>query len=221
MSVANGTAVAEPEVVEAQVVRGLYPKLAEAIADVERIHKDGKNDHFKYTYTSAEQVYKVIRKPLLERGLVVIPSVAQSDREGKSTVTRLHLRVVDSETGESLEAFWMGEGQDNGDKGPYKAATGGMKTWLKHLFMLPADDDPEADSSTDRVSEPLPYGLSRLAVAADAAKLPSSARQKIGGYCEVDKDNNVGNSVRLKDAIDLLEAGNVESLMNKVEGAAA
>ena len=219
MSARNGTAVAEPEVVEAVEIKGLYPKLAEAIADVERIHKDGKNDHFKYTYTSAEQVYKVIRKPLLERGLIVIPSVDTSEREGKSTVTRLHLRVIDSESGESLEAYWMGEGQDNGDKGPYKAATGGMKTWLKHLFMLPADDDPEADSSTDQAPEPLPYGLPRLGVAADAAKLPSSARRKIGGWCEVDEDNNVGNAARLKESIDLLEAGSAEALMGKIEEA--
>lgn len=221
MSEQNGTAVAELEVAE---VKGLYPKLAEAIADVERIHKDGKNDHFKYTYTSAEQVYKVIRKPLLERGLIVIPSVESSERtpepvgkgQGRATITRLHIRVVDTASGESFDAFWVGEGQDTGDKSPYKAATGGMKTWLKHLFMLPADDDPEADASTDQPPEPLPYGLDRLGVAADAARLPSSARQKIGGWCEIDENNNVGNSDRLKEAVDLLEAGSVEALMAKI-----
>lgn len=216
----------DAEVVERQPVRGLYPKLAEAIADVERIHKDGKNDFHKYTYTSAEQVYKVIRKPLLERGLIVIPSVDRSERtqepvgkgQGHGTVTLLHMRIIDSESGESLEARWIGEGQDTGDKSPYKAATGGMKTWLKHLFLLPADDDPEGDVSTDQ--QPLPYGLPRLGVAADAAKLPSSARQKIGVYCEVDENNNVGNADRLKEAVDLLESGSVESLMGRVEAAA-
>jgi hypothetical protein len=127
----------------------LYAKLAEAIGDVERIGKDGTNEHFKYKYTSAEEVYRVIRQPLLSRGLLVIPSVEDIATAGNSTTLKLLLRIIDSESGEVLTAHWVGEGQDPGDKGPPKAATGGMKTWLRHLFMLPADDDPEADSSTD------------------------------------------------------------------------
>ena len=115
-------------------------KLAAAIESVNRIGRDGTNEHFRYTYTSAEQVYRVVRGPLLEQGLVIIPSVDTSETTGQKTVTRLHLRILDSATGESIEAYWMGEGQDKGDKGPYKAATGGMKTWLKHLFLLPADE---------------------------------------------------------------------------------
>lgn len=209
--------------------KGLYPKLAEAIADVERIHKDGKNDHFKYTYTSAEQVYKVIRKPLLERGLIVIPSVESSERtpepvgkgQGRATITRLHMRIVDSESGESLEAFWVGEGQDTGDKSPYKAATGGMKTWLKHLFLLPADDDPEADSATDKepASTDMPFGVPRLVAAADAAQMPSSKRSPIGAWAGVGKDNSVEHPDRLEIAIKEVEAGKVDQLLEMIGAA--
>jgi len=125
-------------------------KLAKAIGEVDRIGKDGTNDFHKYTYTSAEQVYRVVRKPLLDQGLVIVPSATNLVKNGQNALIDLELVILDTETGESLTARWQGEGQDKGDKAFYKAATGGMKTWLKHLFLLPADDDPEADVAVDR-----------------------------------------------------------------------
>ena len=129
---------------------GLYAKLAEAIAEVEHVAKDGTNEHFRYRYTSAEEIYRQLREPLLKRGLVFVPSVASiADANGLMSI-RYKMRIIDAESGEVLEADWIGEGRDQGDKASYKAATGAAKTWLRHLFMLPADDDPEADASTDR-----------------------------------------------------------------------
>lgn len=182
-------------------------KLAAAIGAVDRIGKDGTNAHFKYTYTSAEQVYRVIRGPLLEHGLVVIPSVAESTTHGDTTITRLHLRLIDTDSGESIEAYWMGEGQDKGDKGPYKAATGGMKTWLKHLFLLPADDDPEADVSTDRREL---TGLEKLAAAADRIGLPKSDRQQVGKWLHAEGELD---EAKLTKAIQRIDAGDAEGLL--------
>lgn len=140
--------MSEPEVAEKE--QGLYPKLAEAIAEVDRVSKDGTNAHFNYKFTSAEEIYRVIRGPLLSRGLVLLPSVTGSTVSNGTTFLNLKFTLIDSETGETVDREWVGEGQDKGDKGPYKAMTGGAKTFLRHLFMLPADDDPEADPSTDR-----------------------------------------------------------------------
>lgn len=129
---------------------GLYAKLAEAIAEVEHVAKDGTNDHFKYAYTSAEEIYRQLRTPLLKRGLVFVPSVISEEGDGNGILVRYRMRIIDGESGEVLEADWLGEGQDRGDKAPLKAATGACKTFLRHLFMLPADDDPEADATTDK-----------------------------------------------------------------------
>ena len=189
-------------------------KLAAAIGEVDRIGKDGTNSHFKYTYTSAEQVYRVVRKPLLDQGLVVIPSVAESTTQGQTTVTKLHLRLIDTETGESIEAFWMGEGQDKGDKGPYKAATGGMKTWLKHLFLLPADDDPEGDTSTD--AGPLPYGLPRLEQA--GMRMAKAEKAAVGEW--VFNGTETPDPDRLKVAIDHIENDQLGVLAEIVKRAA-
>jgi hypothetical protein len=44
----------------------------------------------------------------------------------------------------------IGEGQDAGDKGPYKAMTGAQKYALMKTFMIPTGDDPEADEDVDK-----------------------------------------------------------------------
>ena len=200
--------------------KGIYAKLAAAISDVERIGKDGKNQHFKYTYTSAEQVYRVIRGPLLSHGLVVIPEATGYETAGDLGTVRLRLRIVDTETGEQIESQWYGEGQDKGDKAIYKAVTGGMKTWLKHLFLLPADDDPEADPSTDRAparsSNPsIRRGssggdLSRLRSLVTQAGLTKEQIETVGKWV---KPTGKARADRMTQALQLLEAGKVEELM--------
>jgi hypothetical protein len=198
--------------------KGIAAKLAAAIGEVERIGKDGTNAHFKYTYTSAEQVYRVIRGPLLNNGLVVIPSVEESTTQGQTTILKLHLRLIDTETGESIEAYWMGEGQDKGDKGPYKAATGGMKTWLKHLFLLPADDDPEAEVTphTQRfeprpVQNVQPKAMSELAQLVEEVGFSQEEREALRTWIRQNPE------VHAATAVDLLKDGNKGAVMAGVE----
>lgn len=189
----------------------LSAKLAAAIQAVDRIGRDGTNTHFNYSYTSAEQVYRVIRGPLLENGLVIVPSVAESTTAGQTTITKLHLRIIDTDTGESLEAFWMGEGQDKQDKGPYKAATGGMKTWLKHLFLLPADDDPESD----HVEAPrTPTKMDHLASLIQQEELSGDEKAALKSWLKVDGKVDQSN---LDMAIDCLADGDKAALMIAME----
>lgn len=205
--------------------KGIYAKLAAAISDVERIGKDGKNQHFKYTYTSAEQVYRVIRGPLLSHGLVVIPEATGYETAGDLGTVRLRLRIVDTDTGEQIESQWYGEGQDKGDKAIYKAVTGGMKTWLKHLFLLPADDDPEADPSTDRApartSKPVRSSASQASVSGDLGRLrelvtdaglTKAQMEQIGKWV---KPNGKPRADRMTQALQLLEAGKAKELVER------
>jgi hypothetical protein len=187
---------------------GIYEKLADAISDVERIGRDGKNQHFKYTYTSAEQVYRVIRGPLLDHGLVVIPEATDYNTAGDLGTVKLRLRIVDTDTGESIEAQWYGEGQDKGDKAVYKAITGGMKTWLKHLFLLPADDDPEADPATDRApakADP----MNKLRELIGDSGLTKEQMAAVGKWV---KPNGTVQQDRLTKAVQMLEGGKAGQL---------
>ena len=203
--------------------KGIHAKLAAAISDVERIGKDGTNSFHKYTYTSAEQVYRVIRGPLLEHGLVVIPEATGYEANGDLGTVRLRIRIVDTETGEQIESQWYGEGQDKGDKAVFKAYTGGLKTFLKHLFLLPADDDPEADPSTDRAParskkpsiRPAPGGddLGRLRSLVLERDLTKEQIEAVGKWV---KPNGKPRADRLTQALQLLEAGKAKELVELV-----
>ena len=206
--------------------KGIYAKLAAAISDVERIGKDGKNQHFKYTYTSAEQVYRVIRGPLLSHGLVVIPEATGHDASGDISTVRLRIRIVDTETGEQIESGWYGEGQDKGDKAVFKAYTGGLKTFLKHLFLLPADDDPEADPSTDRAparkSTPVHSSASQASAGGDLSRLRTLvakhdlSKEQMEAIGKWVKPNGKARADRMTQALQLLEAGKAKELVDLV-----
>lgn len=136
----------------------LYSKLAEVVAEVGYVAKDGKNDFQNYRYTSAEALLAAVRGPLSQRGVVLMPSLVDiGEREyttskGKAsiiTTARVRFTLVDGETGEKHECEWAGQGDDPADKGLGKAYTNAIKTFLREQFLIPTGDDPEADSSTD------------------------------------------------------------------------
>lgn len=50
----------------------------------------------------------------------------------------------------TADQLWAGYGDDAGDKGIYKAITGGVKYMLMKTFQISTGDDPEGDESTDK-----------------------------------------------------------------------
>lgn len=143
--------------------RKLHAKLAEIVAEVSGVEKDGTNTFHKYSYTSAEAMLRALRGPLAARQIALLPSVTDlAERDittagGKtSTITtvRVSFTFVDGETGETHVCEWAGQGDDPADKGLGKAYTNAIKTFLREVFLIPQGDDPEADTRTDeRASE--------------------------------------------------------------------
>jgi len=87
---------------------------------------------------------------------VVVPrleSIAhEAARPGRSEAERV-ARVImsysfeDVDTAEAVTIKVAGEGQDAGDKAPYKAMTGALKYALLQSFLLATGDDPEEERS--------------------------------------------------------------------------
>lgn len=136
----------------------LVEKLREVALAIGHVEKRGRNDFHKYDYVQAEDVLRDVRTALLARKVIVLPgALAGSVRHftetgGKGFVTTvdLYYRFVDTETGAEVEVSWTGAGADTGgDKGLYKAYTGGLKYALLSLFMIPTGDDPEKDRTTE------------------------------------------------------------------------
>lgn len=135
--------------------RSLVRKLAEIMAAVERVPKRGRNEFHRYDYATEADIVQVVRNEMATRQVMLIPSVQNHERHEITTkkneradpLTVLHMlfTLMDGETGETIQMPWIGVGQDGGDKGVYKAMTGGEKYLLMKLFLMPTGDDPETE----------------------------------------------------------------------------
>jgi hypothetical protein len=134
----------------------LVSKLAAVMAAVERVPKRGRNEFHRYDYATEADIVSVVRQELASRKVMLVPSVQNHERHDITTkknergdpLTVLHMTFTfyDGDSGESIVMPWLGVGQDGGDKGVYKAMTGGEKYFLMKTFLMPTGDDPENDS---------------------------------------------------------------------------
>ena len=136
--------------------KSLATKLAEIVTETHHVAKRGRNDFHKYDYVTESDVLDAVRHGLASRRIVIIPritgsTVVEKERQGKAseyiTTVQMTFAIIDGDSAEVLECPWIGCGQDAGDKGPYKALTGGYKYFLLKLFMIPTGDDPEREEA--------------------------------------------------------------------------
>jgi hypothetical protein len=133
--------------------KALAGKLAEVMASVDRIPKNGRNTFHNYDYATEADIVSAIRLELAQRSVVLLPAVTGSTREpvGEKGQVLTHLSMeftfFDGESGESITRPWLGAGTDKEDKGAYKAMTGGEKYFLLKTFLIPTGDDPEAEGA--------------------------------------------------------------------------
>lgn len=128
-------------------------RVAEAITNIE---KNGRNDFQKYDFVQAVDVVRTVRELLFKERVIVLPAAGnarhheyQASRGGAAFLTTVDLgyRFMDIDSGALIEVPWVGVGADTGgDKGIYKAYTGGLKYALLNLFLVPTGEDPEGDS---------------------------------------------------------------------------
>lgn len=134
----------------------LLGKLHEVAEAVDRIEKSGRNEKQGYNYVEAARVVEAVRAEFLQRKVLVLPESRNlshfTETNGKSFVSSIDLtyRFIDTETGHEITLDWVGAGADiGGEKGLYKAFTGGLKYILLHMFLIPTGDDPERDNTSE------------------------------------------------------------------------
>jgi hypothetical protein len=142
----------------------LHKKLAEVMAEAERIPKNGtappQMGGFKFVQVG--DAADAIRKALGSRGVSMLPSaveiVSESEHETSSgkAMTTLTVRttwtLVDGSTGETATIQSLGAGADTGDKAAPKAQSNAMKYALLMGFLLSTGDDPEQTDTSDRAA---------------------------------------------------------------------
>ncbi len=132
---------------------GAIMKVMECVGYVK---KTGNNTFHKYSYVTEKDLIEHLREPMMENGLIAIPSVVgteiirrtgKPDRDGNTKdfiITQLSVEYTLFHTsGEWIKSVIVGQGEDEGDKGTYKAMTGASKYFWHKAFMIATGDDPE------------------------------------------------------------------------------
>lgn len=136
-------------------------KLVNVMNECSHIAKNGLNSYHQYKYATAEDVLLKVNEALTKNKIasVVIPEVASMvdvtnlKRNTEHLVTvNVQIKLIDSESGESVDFFGIGSGQDAGDKAVMKAQTAAIKYAYMLSLCIATGDDPEADSKTDENS---------------------------------------------------------------------
>ena len=132
---------------------GLVNKLGDIADEATYLQKKGRNSAQSYNY-AMEADFLELMKPLFKKHRVFFTiSVDSCDHKelGESrSGTKQYLTTVgitgtfwDRDSGDHISVFGYGQGSDPGDKGVYKAITGGTKYILSKCFQIPTGDDPE------------------------------------------------------------------------------
>lgn len=140
---------------------GIAKKLVLIMGECSHVAKDGFNDYHKYKYASAAGVLEAINAALVKHKVasIVTPSIissfdvtnAKGNVEHQVTVG-CNILLIDSESGESIDLYGIGTGQDAGDKAVMKAETAAIKYAYLLSMAISTGDDPEADTKTDENS---------------------------------------------------------------------
>ena len=138
----------------------LAAKIAKVMEAVGYVAKTGTNSAQGYKFVQASAVADKVREQLSKLNVSMTPTQVDVLSEGltpsgkQSLLTlRFTWTLTDGDSGETLSFQSVGTGADSGDKAAYKAATGALKYALLTGFLIPTGDDPEADTSTDRVAD--------------------------------------------------------------------
>ena len=140
---------------------GIAKKLVLIMGECSHVAKDGFNDYHKYKYASAAGVLEAVNAALVKHKVasIVTPNIissfdvtnAKGNVEHQVTVG-CNILLIDSESGESIDLYGIGTGQDAGDKAVMKAETAAIKYAYLLSMAISTGDDPEADTKTDENS---------------------------------------------------------------------
>jgi hypothetical protein len=141
---------------------GLYRKILAVQQKLDAVPKRGYNSFHKYHYATEADILSV-KETLNDNGLVVLPTTVHEETgfkpDGKSWASvTLMFKVVDVESGESIDSQFTGYAEDSFDKAIYKATTGANKYFYLKFFGIATEDDPERE---DAAPVRAPYGAPR------------------------------------------------------------
>lgn len=136
-------------------------KLVAVMNECSHVAKNGINSFHNYKYATAGDVLQKVNESLTKNKLasIVCPTLEsmvdvtnlKGNTEHLATVS-VQVHIIDSDSGESVDLFGIGSGQDAGDKAVMKAQTAAIKYAFMLSLCIATGDDPEADGKTDEAT---------------------------------------------------------------------
>lgn len=136
-------------------------KLVAVMNECSHVAKNGINSFHNYKYATAEDVLQKVNESLTKNKLasIVCPTLEsmvdvtnlKGNTEHLATVS-VQVHIIDSDSGESVDLFGIGSGQDAGDKAVMKAQTAAIKYAFMLSLCIATGDDPEVDGKTDEAT---------------------------------------------------------------------
>lgn len=146
----------------------LSARIATISKELGVIKKGGHNSEQHYDFIEYAAVSGKIRELLDKHGVAIIPTVTDYERDdvksrngatGYHYTLKMHFTIINADDqADRIEADWMGESTDWGDKGINKAETSGTKYFYMRLFNISekgdADNDPDSQNNAAEESKP-------------------------------------------------------------------
>jgi len=144
----------------------LRRKLLEVSKAIKYLKKDKRNTGQNYNYLSEAKIKEIIKAEFEKQGVLFNYSteditqyeISPTHKGTKQFVTNVKgtYKFIDVDSEVVISGTWAGSGMDTGDKGLYKAITGGIKYVLNTNFLIPSGDDPENDGDAKTHTKPEP-----------------------------------------------------------------
>lgn len=143
-------------------IKNIAGKLVNVIAAMGYVKKNGRNTFQNYTYATESDVADKAREAFVAQRLCLVPCVIDRTYYEKTTVkgsieliarVTIQYTIIDADSGEWVTTEMVGDGQDAGDKGIYKAITGCQKYFYAKLGLISTGDDPEEDGKDEKADK--------------------------------------------------------------------
>ena len=137
--------------------KNIAKKLVKVMSECSHVIKNGQNDFHNYKYVTAEDILQKVNASLTKHNIASIVSptldsmvevLNRSEKKEHLATVSVQLHIIDGDSGESVDLFGIGSGQDAGDKAVMKAQTAAIKYAFMLSLCIATGDDPEADSAT-------------------------------------------------------------------------
>ena len=138
--------------------KNIAKKLVKVMSECSHVIKNGQNDFHNYKYVTAEDILQKVNASLTKHNIASIVSptldsmvevLNRNEKKEHLATVSVQVHLIDSDSGESVDLFGIGSGQDAGDKAVMKAQTAAIKYAFMLSLCIATGDDPEADNSTD------------------------------------------------------------------------